>query len=112
MTMPMRDDKGRYVPGHPGDPTSGRKPKPTEQEYYDALREAVPIERFKLIVEKQLQRAERGEILAFNAIVNRLVPERRDLTIEHSGSLNILGLEDMLARVYGDEQPQESGQDE
>lgn len=110
MALPERDSKGRYVPGHPG--TGGRPPKPTEQEYFDALREAVPLERFKLIVEKQLQRAERGEIMSFNAIVNRLVPERRDLTIEHSGSLNILGLEEMLARVYGDEQPPETGQEQ
>lgn len=95
-----RDAKGRFIKGN--EPGPGRPPAATEAQYADVLKEVVPVERFKLIVEAQARRAERGDILAFNALVSRLVPERRDLTIEHSGSLNIQGLEEMLDRVYGD----------
>jgi len=95
----VRDARGRFIKGGPGGP--GRPPSATEAEYAEVFREVVPLERFRRIVQRQAERAERGDILAFNAITSRLVPERRDLTIEHSGSLQIVGLEEMLDRAYG-----------
>lgn len=96
----LRDSKGKFIKGTA--PGPGRQPAATEQQYAEVLKDVVPLERFRLIVEAQARRAERGDIQAFNALAGRLVPERRDLTIEHSGSLQIVGLEEMLDRAYGD----------
>ena len=55
----VRDAKGRFVPGVSGNP-KGRKPRATEDEYRDAILDIVPIERWRLMIEKQAARAEKG----------------------------------------------------
>ena len=81
MALPGRDDKGKFTKGNKASP--GRKPRATEEEYRDAFLDVIPIERFKRMVDAQAKRAERGDIQAFNAIANRILPviEKH----EHSG---------------------------
>ena len=82
MVLPERNNKGQFTKGHKN-VSPGRPPQATEEEYRVAFLEIVPIERFKRMVEAQAKRAERGDIQAFNAIANRVLPiiEKR----EHSG---------------------------
>ena len=79
--MTDRGADGKFVKGQTGNP-KGRPKKATEQEYQDALYDVVPLERWKKILEAQMKRAERGDIQAFNAIANRILPitEKRELT--------------------------------
>ena len=81
MAFPDRDEKGRFTKGNKASP--GRKPRATEEEYWDAFLDVIPVERFRRMVESQAKRAERGDIQAFNAIANRILPliEKH----EHSG---------------------------
>lgn len=78
----VRDKRGRFVKGQSGNP-NGRAPRATEQEYRDALLDIVPIERWKKIVERQAQRAEKGDIRAFESLAKYIVPpiEKRQLDL-------------------------------
>lgn len=80
--MTDRGTDGKFIKGKSGNP-KGRPTKATEQEYQDALYDVVPLDRWKRILEAQMKRAERGDIQAFNAIANRILPimERH----EHTG---------------------------
>ncbi len=70
--MTDRDEHGKFMKGNKASP--GRPPKPVEADYKNALLEIVGVERFKKMIEAQAKRAERGDIQAFNAIANRLLP--------------------------------------
>lgn len=69
----MRDDKGRFIKGTTGNP-AGRPKKATEAEYHDVLLDVVPLERWRKILEALVKRAERGDIQAFTALANRILP--------------------------------------
>jgi len=88
--MTDRDAGGKFVKGH-SKPGPGRPKRATEQEYQDILYEVIPLERFRKIIEAQAKRAERGEIMAFNAIANRILPilERREHTGENGSAIKI-----------------------
>ena len=74
-----RNEKGQFVKGYKGGP--GRPPRATEQEYLDAVADTVPLSRFIRMVEKQAQRAERGDIRAFEGVAKllRLYVERQEI---------------------------------
>lgn len=76
-----RDAKGRFVKGNKASP--GRPPRATEQEYLDKVLDVVPLDRFARMVEKQAQRADRGDIRAFESLAKlmRLYVDR----LEHTG---------------------------
>lgn len=46
------------------------------------LYETIPLERFRKLIEMQARRAEKGDIQAFNALANRILPilERRQIS--------------------------------
>lgn len=67
---PVRDNKGRFVKGKPGGP--GRPPRATEQEYREAIKEVIPLERFIRQLEKLAARADRGDSRAFDKICDLL----------------------------------------
>lgn len=79
--MTDRDEKGRFLPGKaPKSP--GRPPRAQDQEYAEALYEVVPLIRWKKLLEVQAKRAEKGDVRAFNAIADRILPitEKHELT--------------------------------
>lgn len=71
--MTDRDENGRFKKGHtvksPGRPVRAR-----DEEYQAILYEVVPLEKWRKILEAQVKRAERGDIQAFNALANRIMP--------------------------------------
>jgi hypothetical protein len=77
----VRDNKGRFVKGVSGNP-NGRPTRATEEEYRQAVLDIVPLERWKLMIEKQAIRAERGDLRAFEALAKYIAPpiERSDIT--------------------------------
>ena len=88
--MTDRDGNGRFTKGTTGNP-KGRPKKATEQEYLDVLYDVANIVRFRKILDAQMKRAERGDIQAFNAIANRILPiiERRQISGEDGGAVKI-----------------------
>lgn len=83
----QRDAKGRFVKGSTGNP-KGRPPRATEQEYQDAVKDTIPIQRFIRMLEKQAQRAERGDIRAFDCVV-RLIGVEAAKKLDFSGGARI-----------------------
>ena len=85
--MTDRDERGKFTKGNKASP--GRPKKATEQEYLDVLYEVASIERFRKILDAQMKRAERGDIQAFNAIANRILPiiERKHLSGDDGGAI-------------------------
>lgn len=71
--MTDRDENGRFVKGH-SMKSPGRPPRAKDEEYQAILYEVVPLERWRKMLEAQAKRAEKGEIKAFNAIADRLMP--------------------------------------
>jgi len=67
----MRDKKGRFVKGKSGNP-DGRPPKASEEEYRDAIKEVIPLQRFINQLEKLAVRADRGDSRAFSKICDLL----------------------------------------
>ena len=86
----MRDEKGRFVKGSTGNP-KGRPPRATEKEYLDAVYDEIPIERFRRMVTKQAERAERGDIRALEFIV-RVMGLEAARKIDLTGSIGIAEL--------------------
>ena len=68
---PKRDDKGRFVKGSTGNP-NGRPTAATEQEYRDAIKSVIPLERFIRQLERLAARADRGDSRAFDKICDLL----------------------------------------
>jgi hypothetical protein len=58
--MAERDEHGRFIKGHSGNP-NGRAPKEREQRYYEVLLETVPYDQWKRIIVKAAQQAEKGD---------------------------------------------------
>ena len=54
-----RDDKGRFLPGHPGGP--GRPRRAVELEYLAILADGVPLRRWKKIIARAVADAEAGD---------------------------------------------------
>ena len=68
---PKRDGKGRFIKGQTGNP-NGRPPRATEQEYREAIKEVIPLDRFIRQLEKLAMRADRGDSRAFDKICDLL----------------------------------------
>lgn len=68
---PKRDDKGRFVKGSTGNP-NGRPTRATEQEYREAIKDVIPLDRFIRQLEKLASRADRGDSRAFDKICDLL----------------------------------------
>ncbi len=57
-----RDNNGRFKPGHPGGP--GRPRRAIETDYLAALSEALPMDRWKRVVDRAVSDAENGDAKA------------------------------------------------
>jgi len=60
--MAERDEHGRFLPGNKASP--GRAPRVTEHEYLDVLIGAVPLDKWRKIVEKAVRDAIIGDFRA------------------------------------------------
>lgn len=78
----IRDASGKFIKGKPGGP--GRPPRATEAEYLDALKESLPLDRFKKIVDAYAKRAERGDTRAAEVLFKHVLPQVS--RVEHSGT--------------------------
>jgi len=87
MVLPERDDKGRFINGHKGG--GGRPPRATEKEYLEAFKDAVPLERFLRMVERQAHRAEKGDLPAFSAICKYLGLDIQKIEQNNSGNVTV-----------------------
>lgn len=69
--MTDRDPRtGKWVKGKAGGP--GRPPRATEEEYREAIKDVVPLERFIRQLMKLAERADRGDSRAFDKICDLL----------------------------------------
>jgi hypothetical protein len=59
---PIRGPRGQFAKGNPGGP--GRPPRATEANYYLAVAEAIPLDRWRSIVEAAAKSAEEGDAQA------------------------------------------------
>jgi hypothetical protein len=57
-----RDTNGRFLPGHPGGP--GRPRRAVEADYLAMLSETVPLDRWRAIVGRAVEDAEKGDAKA------------------------------------------------
>lgn len=86
--MVGRNEKGQFVKGYKGGP--GRPKRATEEEYREAVLDIVPLERWKLMIEKQAIRAERGDLRAFEALAKYIAPPIERQEIEHQGAIEFI----------------------
>ncbi|MFH1183937.1 MAG: hypothetical protein V1755_02720 [Chloroflexota bacterium] len=88
-----RDDKGRFVPGNPGNPNStGRPPKEREVRFYEITLSAVSFDDWKAIVNKAKEQAKRGDAVARKWLADYLIGapvQRTELTGPEGGKLQI-----------------------
>ena len=61
--MAERDDKGRFIKGHTGNP-NGRAPRSREERYYKILMSTVSFADWKAIILKAVDQARRGDAQA------------------------------------------------
>jgi hypothetical protein len=71
MSDSSRDKKGKFQKGNPGGP--GRPARVVEQDYIVALSEAVPLDRWRKIIERAIADAEQGDPKAREWISNYLM---------------------------------------
>lgn len=64
-TAPVRDDRGRFLPGNPGSP--GRKPQATEAEYHRATMKGCTVEDWERIVSRAVKDCESPKVAERNA---------------------------------------------
>jgi hypothetical protein len=74
--MDGRDSNGRFQPGNPGGP--GRPRRAIEQDYLAVLSEAVPLERWRTIVNRAATEAEQGNARAREFLAGYLVGRPRE----------------------------------
>ena len=61
----VRDQGGRFVNGHPGNPNAkGRPKKAREERYYEIAMSTVTYDDWKAIVKKAAQQAKKGDNMA------------------------------------------------
>jgi len=86
-----RDERGRFVKGHSGNP-KGRAPKSREERYYEIAMSAVTFEQWKKIIQKAAQQAERGDASARRFLADYLLPtpaQRLELTGALGGPIEV-----------------------
>lgn len=91
----QRDDKGRFVKGQSGNP-KGRPPRATELEYLEALKDILPLERFKLIVDSYAKRAERGDTRAAEVLFRYVLPQvsKTEITGKDGNTITVRLMDD------------------
>jgi hypothetical protein len=83
MMARVRDEKGRFVKGHTGNP-NGRAPKERELRFYDITLSAVSDEDWRIIVYKARDQAKRGDAVARKWLADYLIgppTQKTDLTV-------------------------------
>lgn len=84
----VRDNRGRFVKGQSGNP-KGRLPRATEDQYRGVVNDTITLERFAAMLEKQVQRAERGDLAAFNTIAKLLGLDIQKVQNQHDGEITV-----------------------
>jgi len=115
----QRDEKGRFIKGHSGNPT-GRMPKDREVKFYDLTVSAVTEDEWVDIVKAAVRLAKKGDAQARKWLSDHLIglPQQKvDLTTngENINSIGITGVDyrsaiaNLAPRPMGDsESPSES----
>jgi hypothetical protein len=86
--MATRDEKGRFVKGHPGGP--GRPKREVEQEFFDATVAVVSPEDWSAIVKKAVEQAKEGNGYARSWLSDYLMgkpTQRTELTGADGGPI-------------------------
>ena len=86
--MPERDETGKFKKGNSGGP--GRPTKEREERYYDILITTVTYDRWKKIVLKAADQAERGDQAARKWLADYLIGapvQRTELTGKDGGAI-------------------------
>jgi hypothetical protein len=100
-----RDAQGRFAPGHPGGP--GRPRRTVEHDYLATLSSAVPLDRWRRIVERAATDAEGGDSRAREwlsaYLLGRVPPGLNDLAVVEARG----GVDAMINRVVDEANKQE-----
>ena len=86
--MPERDETGKFKKGNVGGP--GRPKKEREERFYEILVTTVTFERWKKIVSKAAEQAERGDQAARKWLADYLIGapvQRTELTGKDGGAI-------------------------
>jgi len=88
-----RNSRGQFAEGNPGGP--GRPPRPIEREYLAVLSDAVPLARWRKIVDQVADFAEKGERWAVEWIAKYLLgePAAASLSLTELAMRDGLGIE-------------------
>jgi hypothetical protein len=76
-----RDEKGKFAKGNGGGP--GRKPRQTEQRYFELLRDSVSETDWKEIITKAVTDAKRGDSVARKFLADYIIGppvEKKEIT--------------------------------
>ena len=79
-----RDERGRFVKGKSGNP-AGRKPRATEQDFLDLLKDAVTEDDWRLVVHRAVDQAKKGDPSARKFLADYLIgppPQRHEINTE------------------------------
>jgi len=88
--MPERDENGKFIKGNGGGP--GRPNKQREGRYYDVLITTVTFERWKKIVLKAAEQAERGDQAARKWLADYLIGapvQRTEVSGKDGGAITV-----------------------
>lgn len=99
--MQERDERGRFVKGHSGNP-KGRAPKSREERYYEIAISAVTFAQWRNIIEKAAQQAERGDATARRFLADLFLPtpaQRFELTGALGGPIQITEADEIRAEL-------------
>lgn len=85
--MAVRDEKGRFVKGHSGNP-KGRSTHMREERYYEIAMNTVTFEDWKDIIRAAIKQAKRGDTQARKWLSDYLAPiaQRHDVNVSDGPS--------------------------
>ena len=95
MQVTERDENGRFIKGHSGNP-NGRPKKDRERRYYEIMQSACTFKEWRIIVQRAVEDAQKGDAAARKWLSDYLLgPPPQKLDVMQSGEVTI-------NVVYGD----------
>lgn len=84
----VRDAKGRFLKNHDA-PGPGRPPRAVEEDYLNAVKDTVPLDRFVRILDRHATLAERGNVPSFLALIKLMGLDVQKNEHKHTGEVTV-----------------------